>query len=94
MQAAPGGLLHRSPNILLIPGTSSVVHLREKLAAAECARSDAMIRALLPVPGPRDTYNGAGSIAVGELLVGPGSTRTCRGSTGALQTEQVSTGSN
>jgi aryl-alcohol dehydrogenase-like predicted oxidoreductase len=28
-------LLHRSPNILLIPGTSSVVHLRENLAAAE-----------------------------------------------------------
>ncbi|WP_433729211.1 oxidoreductase [Actinoplanes sp. CA-051413] len=27
-------LLHRSPNILLIPGTSSVAHLRENLAAA------------------------------------------------------------
>jgi len=26
-------LLHRSPNILLIPGTSSVAHLRENLAA-------------------------------------------------------------
>jgi pyridoxine 4-dehydrogenase len=25
--------LHRSPNILLIPGTSSVQHLRENLAA-------------------------------------------------------------
>ena len=27
-------LLHRSPNILLIPGTSSVAHLRENVAAA------------------------------------------------------------
>jgi pyridoxine 4-dehydrogenase len=27
-------LLHRSPNILLIPGTSSVAHLRENLSAA------------------------------------------------------------
>jgi aryl-alcohol dehydrogenase-like predicted oxidoreductase len=28
-------LLHRAKNILLIPGTSSVGHLRENLAAAE-----------------------------------------------------------
>jgi aryl-alcohol dehydrogenase-like predicted oxidoreductase len=34
MQTALAWLLHRSPNILLIPGTSSVVHLRENLAAA------------------------------------------------------------
>ena len=34
MVAALAWLLHRSPNILLIPGTSSVVHLRENLAAA------------------------------------------------------------
>jgi aryl-alcohol dehydrogenase-like predicted oxidoreductase len=34
MQVALAWLLHRSPNILLIPGTSSVVHLRENLAAA------------------------------------------------------------
>jgi diketogulonate reductase-like aldo/keto reductase len=27
-------LLHRSPNILLIPGTSSVAHLRENVAGA------------------------------------------------------------
>jgi pyridoxine 4-dehydrogenase len=30
-------LLHRSPNILLIPGTSSVAHLRENVAAADLA---------------------------------------------------------
>jgi aryl-alcohol dehydrogenase-like predicted oxidoreductase len=34
MQVALAWLLQRSPNILLIPGTSSVQHLRENLAAA------------------------------------------------------------
>jgi pyridoxine 4-dehydrogenase len=35
MQVALAWLLKRSPNILLIPGTSSVGHLRENLAAAD-----------------------------------------------------------
>ena len=35
MQAALAWLLRRAPNILLIPGTSSLDHLRENLAAAE-----------------------------------------------------------
>jgi aryl-alcohol dehydrogenase-like predicted oxidoreductase len=34
MQVALAWLLRRAPNILLIPGTSSVGHLRENLAAA------------------------------------------------------------
>ncbi len=34
MQVALAWLLQRAPNILLIPGTSSVAHLRENLAAA------------------------------------------------------------
>jgi aryl-alcohol dehydrogenase-like predicted oxidoreductase len=34
MQVALAWLLQRSPNILLIPGTSSVEHLRENLKAA------------------------------------------------------------
>ncbi len=34
MQVALAWLLHRSPNILLIPGTSSLKHLRENLQAA------------------------------------------------------------
>lgn len=34
-QVALAWLLRRAPNILLIPGTSSVAHLRENLAAAE-----------------------------------------------------------
>ncbi|MBC3920945.1 aldo/keto reductase family oxidoreductase [Undibacterium sp. CY18W] len=35
MQAALAWLLRRAPNILLIPGTSSVAHLRENLATAQ-----------------------------------------------------------
>jgi pyridoxine 4-dehydrogenase len=35
LQLALAWLLHRSPNILLIPGTSSLEHLRENLAAGE-----------------------------------------------------------
>ena len=35
MQVALAWLLQRSPNILLIPGTSSVAHLRDNLAAAD-----------------------------------------------------------
>jgi aryl-alcohol dehydrogenase-like predicted oxidoreductase len=34
MQVALAWLLHRSPNILVIPGTSSLTHLRENLQAA------------------------------------------------------------
>ena len=34
MQVALAWLLRRSPNILLIPGTSSITHLRENLSAA------------------------------------------------------------
>ncbi len=37
MQVALAWLLQRAPNILLIPGTSSLAHLRENLAAAELA---------------------------------------------------------
>jgi aryl-alcohol dehydrogenase-like predicted oxidoreductase len=39
MQVALAWLLHRSPNILLIPGTSSVAHLRENLAAGQLSLS-------------------------------------------------------
>jgi aryl-alcohol dehydrogenase-like predicted oxidoreductase len=46
MQIALAWLLRRAPNILLIPGTSSVVHLKENLAAAEIVLSDATISEL------------------------------------------------
>jgi pyridoxine 4-dehydrogenase len=43
MQVALAWLLHRSPNILLIPGTSSPEHLRENLAAATLPLSPEVI---------------------------------------------------
>ncbi len=46
MAVAQAWLLHRSPNILLIPGTSSVAHLRENLAAATLQLSPELLRKL------------------------------------------------
>ena len=46
MQVALAWLLARAPNILLIPGTSSVAHLRENLAAAELKLPAAIMREL------------------------------------------------
>jgi len=40
MQVALAWLLRRAPNVLLIPGTSSVAHLRENLAAATLVLPD------------------------------------------------------
>jgi pyridoxine 4-dehydrogenase len=46
MQVALAWLLRRAPNILLIPGTSSVAHLRENLAAAELTLPDEVLTRL------------------------------------------------
>ena len=46
MQVALAWLLRRAPNILLIPGTSSMVHLKENLAATEIVLSDDVIKQL------------------------------------------------
>ncbi|MGN6148900.1 MAG: aldo/keto reductase family oxidoreductase [Rhizomicrobium sp.] len=46
LQTALAWLLHRSPNILLIPGTSSLAHLHENLAAAELKLPDDVMAAL------------------------------------------------
>jgi aryl-alcohol dehydrogenase-like predicted oxidoreductase len=46
MQIALAWLLHRSPNILVIPGTSSVQHLRENLKAAALELSDETLATL------------------------------------------------
>jgi pyridoxine 4-dehydrogenase len=43
MQVALAWLLHRAPNMLLIPGTSSLGHLSENLAAAEIKLPDAAL---------------------------------------------------
>ncbi len=46
MQVALAWLLQRSPNILPIPGTSSVAHLRENLAAETLSLSPQVLQAL------------------------------------------------
>jgi pyridoxine 4-dehydrogenase len=46
MQVAQAWLLRRAPNVLLIPGTSSLAHLRENLAAAEVELPDAVLARL------------------------------------------------
>jgi pyridoxine 4-dehydrogenase len=46
MQVALAWLIQRAPNILLIPGTSSVEHLRENLAAASLTLPRDMLTAL------------------------------------------------
>ena len=46
MQVALAWLLHRSPNLLLIPGTSSLAHLRENLAAGQLTLSPAVMAEL------------------------------------------------
>ncbi|MEU6728845.1 aldo/keto reductase family oxidoreductase [Nonomuraea wenchangensis] len=51
MAVALAWLLHRSPNILLIPGTSSVAHLRENVAGAGLTLSDADLAELDKIGG-------------------------------------------
>jgi pyridoxine 4-dehydrogenase len=46
MVVALAWLLHRSPNVLLIPGTSSVAHLRENLSAAGLELPEDVLREL------------------------------------------------
>jgi aryl-alcohol dehydrogenase-like predicted oxidoreductase len=51
MQVALAWLLRRAPNILLIPGTSSVAHLRENLASAEINLPDDAVASLNGIGG-------------------------------------------
>ncbi|MER8954166.1 aldo/keto reductase family oxidoreductase [Mesorhizobium sp. M0833] len=51
MQVALAWLLRRAPNILLIPGTSSVAHLRENLAAGDLALPEDAIEELDSIAG-------------------------------------------
>ncbi len=53
MQVALAWLLQRSPNILLIPGTSSVQHLRENLQAAALQLSGETIASLGSIGSPK-----------------------------------------
>jgi len=51
MAVAIAWLLQRSPNILLIPGTSSVEHLRENVAAAGLHLPDDALKELNDIGG-------------------------------------------
>lgn len=51
MQVALAWLLHRAPNILLIPGTSSLRHLRENLKAAALKLTDEVLAGLDAISG-------------------------------------------
>ncbi|HXZ15806.1 MAG TPA: aldo/keto reductase, partial [Roseiarcus sp.] len=52
MQTALAWLLKRAPNILLIPGTSSVGHLTENLAAAVLQLPDEALKTLDAIGRP------------------------------------------
>jgi aryl-alcohol dehydrogenase-like predicted oxidoreductase len=56
MQVALAWLLHRSPNMLLIPGTSSLAHLRENLAAAQLTLSREALAELDKIAAPRKAH--------------------------------------
>jgi pyridoxine 4-dehydrogenase len=56
LQVALAWLLHRSGNILLIPGTSSLEHLRENLAAAQVRLSASVLRELNAIEQQRSAH--------------------------------------
>ena len=62
MQVALAWLLQRSPNILVIPGTSSIAHLRENFTAAEIALPGSCGQGA----GPRGNTPGDARELVGE----------------------------
>lgn len=51
MQLALAWLLQRAPNILLIPGTSSLAHLHENIAAADLVLDEAVVAKLDSIAG-------------------------------------------
>jgi pyridoxine 4-dehydrogenase len=53
MQVALAWLLRRAPNVLLIPGTSSLGHLRENLAAAALSLPDPVLADLNEIGGSK-----------------------------------------
>jgi len=53
MQVALAWLLHRAPNVLLIPGTSSLDHLRENLTAAKLSLSEEVLARLNEIGNAR-----------------------------------------
>jgi aryl-alcohol dehydrogenase-like predicted oxidoreductase len=60
MQVALAWLLQRSPNILLIPGTSSIAHLRENLSAATLELPSELIADLDSIGKPAKPMSSGG----------------------------------
>jgi aryl-alcohol dehydrogenase-like predicted oxidoreductase len=58
MQAALAWLLHRADNVLLIPGTSSLAHLRENLAAADLELPPEVLARLHAIGAPAQASQG------------------------------------
>ena len=50
-QVALSWLLHRAPNILLIPGTTSIAHLTENVAASKLNLTQEQLQELQAWPG-------------------------------------------
>jgi aryl-alcohol dehydrogenase-like predicted oxidoreductase len=72
MQVALAWLLQRSLNILLIPGTSSLAHLRENLQSS-LLQIPSEVMANLDAIGTRPTRStsrGSAAVHVGQLLPG------------------------
>ena len=59
MQVALAWLLRRAPNVLLIPGTSSVAHLRENLAAGDLDLPREALAALDEIAAPAPAESAA-----------------------------------
>jgi len=66
MQVALAWLLRRAPNILLIPGTSSLAHLRDNLAAADLDLPDDAVAALDGISASANIRTPATARAVAE----------------------------
>jgi pyridoxine 4-dehydrogenase len=62
MQVALAWLLQRSPNILLIPGTSSIAHLRENLSAATLGLPSELIADLDSIGKPAKLMSSRGGV--------------------------------
>jgi pyridoxine 4-dehydrogenase len=60
LQVALAWLLQRSPNILLIPGTSSIKHLRENLKAADLQLPPQAVKDLNAIAASSELYSSRG----------------------------------
>jgi len=84
-QLALAWLLHQSPQILLIPGTTSIGHLEDNMHAAEIKLDDRRMAAIAdagrPVEGGAGYLAGAAAVRSGRLDYG-------RSGKGRLKAEQ------